>query len=32
MEIWLCDVTCASFAGMLGTIAGHPLDTIKVTK
>jgi len=30
MDVWLGDVSCASFAGIFGTITGHPFDTIKV--
>ena len=30
MDVWLCDVVIGSFAGILGTISGHPFDTIKV--
>lgn len=29
MNQWLADFTAASIAGILGTVAGHPLDTVK---
>ena len=31
MEKWICDLICGSIAAILGTLVGHPLDTIKVS-
>ena len=30
MEKWTIDVICGSIGGILGTLIGHPLDTMKV--